>query len=130
MSQVAGLVGAAAFAWLCLFQVLLALGMPMGAMAWGGSHRVLPRSLRVASLFSALLAGLGLVTVAQASGLVEGVLPHVVLGPLLFALTALFALSFVGNVASQSRLERLHGVPLTLVLATCCVVLALSGTNG
>jgi hypothetical protein len=45
---------------------------------------------------------------------------------LLWAFAALFALSLVGNAASSSRIERLHGVPLALVLSLCCGALALS----
>jgi hypothetical protein len=44
-------------------------------------------------------------------------LPDITVRPLLGALAALFALSFVGNAASQSRIERLHGVPLAAALA-------------
>jgi hypothetical protein len=95
-------------------------------MAWGGTHRVLPRPLRLASLASACLALLGLLTVAQASGAIAGVLPRVTVRPLLWAFAALFTLSLVGNAASKSRIERLHGVPLTVILALCPAVLALS----
>ncbi len=130
MIQAAGILGLAAFTWLTVFQVLLALGLPLGAMAWGGKHRVLPGRLRIASLFSAVLTALGALAVGQASGLGPALLPDIVIRPLLGALAALFALSFVGNAASQSRIERLHGVPLTLILAGCCAVLALLDPGG
>lgn len=124
MSILAGLLGFAAFVWLAVFQMLVALGAPLGAMAWGGGHRVLPGRLRVASLVSAGLAGLGALTVAQASGLGPSILPGILVRPLLGASAALFALSVVGNAASRSRVERLHGVPLALVLFGSCAVLA------
>jgi hypothetical protein len=126
VTGLAGVVGVIAFAWLTLFQLLLALGVPFGAMAWGGARRVLPRPLRWASLASAVFAGLGGLTVVQASGFGPSLLPAIVLRPLLWAFAALFALSLVGNAASSSRIERLHGVPLALVLSLCCGALALS----
>ena len=124
MSALAGYLGMAGFAWLVLFQLGLAAGLPYGHMAWGGSQRVLPTRLRLASLASAGLALLGLVTVAQAAGVIDPVLPAIALRPLLFTFAAIFALSFVGNAASSSRAERLHGVPLTLILALCPAILA------
>ena len=127
MNAVAGYLGIAGFAWLTLFQLGLAAGLPYGQMSWGGTHRILPGRLRVASLFSAVLAVVGGLAVGQASGLGPDVLPAVVVRPLLGALAALFALSFVGNAVSNSRIERLHGVPLTVILAGSCAVLAFTG---
>jgi hypothetical protein len=126
VTLLAGIAGLSGFVWLAVFQVLLALGLPLGAMAWGGTHRVLPGRLRVASVVSAGLAVLGAVTVAQGSGLGPAVLPDIFIRPLLGAFVALFALSFLGNAASKSRIERLHGVSLTIVLAGSCVILLLS----
>jgi hypothetical protein len=45
---------------------------------------------------------------------------------MLGAYGALFALSFVGNAMSQGRAERLHGVPLTIILAGSTLALALA----
>lgn len=126
MNLVAGSIGLVAFGWLALFQLLLALGAPLGHMAWGGARRVLPGHLRAASLFSMGLALLGAATVGQASGLGPELLPEVFVRPLLGAFVAVFVLSLVGNAASRSRVERLHGVPLTILLAGSCAVLFLA----
>jgi hypothetical protein len=45
--------------------------------------------------------------------------------PLLWAFAALFALSVLGNAMSDSRIERLHGVPVTLILVIATGGLAL-----
>jgi hypothetical protein len=79
---------------------------------------------------SAGLAVLGAVTVAQGSGLGPAVLPDIFIRPLLGAFVALFALSFLGNAASKSRIERLHGVSLTIVLAGSCVILGSARLSG
>ncbi|MCA1734876.1 MAG: hypothetical protein LC739_01815 [Actinobacteria bacterium] len=57
MTYAAG--GAAALiAVVALFQIMLALGVPWGAAAWGGRNAgVLPTKLRIASAASALLLG-------------------------------------------------------------------------
>lgn len=124
MTGAAGIVALAGFGWLTLFQLLLAAGLPLGRMAWGGTHRVLPQGLRLASLASAGLALVGAAAAAQASGLGPALLPEIVLRPLLGAMAVLFGMSFIGNAASSSRIERLHGVPLTILLAGSCAVLA------
>jgi hypothetical protein len=126
MTSVAGYAGLAGFLWLALFQAGLASGLPIGRLAWGGAHRVLPRHLRVASLAVVPLALLGAAAAAQAAGIGPAILPSVFVRPLLGAFAALFAVSLLGNAASRSRAERLHGVPLTLILAASSVVLAAS----
>jgi hypothetical protein len=113
------------FAWLGLFQALLALGMPLGHMAWGGQHRRLPPPLRWGSAAVVLFAGLGAVSVAQVSGVGPAVIPEIALRPLLGAYTAVFALSLLANAASKSRAERAHGVALAGWLCVSCGVLAL-----
>lgn len=39
---------------LSLFQLSLALGAPMGKFAWGGKYKVLPRNLRIGSIYLSL----------------------------------------------------------------------------
>ena len=111
-----GYLGLAGFLWLAVFQVALALGAPIGRMAWRGQYRVVPVRLRWASAASALLVLAGALTVAQAAWIGGAVLPEIMIRPLLWAFAALFALSVVGNAMSDSRIERLHGVPVTLIL--------------
>lgn len=124
MTQIAGYAAIAGFAWLALFQIALAFGLPFGRLAWGGAHRVLPGRLRAASFASAAVALVGLAVVAQAAGRGPELVPLAVLGPLLWALTALLALSVLANLLGARGLERLHGVPLALVLAVSCGALA------
>ena len=116
--------GLAAAVWTLAFQLLLAGGAPLGALASGGQDRGrLPRAKRFASLASAFLLAAIASMFGQAAGLWR-LWPEASL-PWLFGLVAaLFALSFVGNLASRSRPERLHGVPLTAILAIYLGLLA------
>lgn len=126
MVTVAGGVGLAAFTWLTVFQVALALGAPIGRLAWRGRHRVLPGRLRMASAASAGVTVLGAVTVGQAAGLGPDLLPAPVLRPLLIGFAALFGLSVIGNAVSDSRAERLHGVPVALAVVLSTAILAVA----
>lgn len=125
MIALAGLGAAALFAWLAVFQVALAARAPLGRMAWGGRHPVLPAHLRWASLAAALLCALGVAAALQAAGRMA-VLPDAALRPLLLGLALLFALSTLGNAMSASRPERLHGTPVAAGLALCCLILGLT----
>ncbi|MBF9059237.1 hypothetical protein HKCCSP123_08590 [Rhodobacterales bacterium HKCCSP123] len=125
MIAVAGYAGLAGFVWLALFQGLLAAGLPIGHMAWGGADRRLPPGKRWASLAVVPLALIGAVVVVQAAGFGPALLPGLLIRPALGAFAVLFALSLLGNAASRSPAERRHGVPLALVLAGSTGALAL-----
>ena len=114
-----GVLVLAGFCLLAAFQLALAAGAPLGALAWGGRFRVLPGRLRWASLAVAGLAALGVVIVMQITGAGPRILPEIWLRPALGAFAAVFAMSLFANAASPSKPERFHGVALggTLVLA-------------
>ncbi len=93
------------------FQFALAAGAPWGAAAWAGqAPGVLPASLRVASAVSVLVYG-GLVAIVVTNRL----------GPtarrrLLTGASLLMVLGTVGNLATQSPVERLWA-PVAATLA-------------
>lgn len=109
---------------LAVFQVALAAGRPWGRFAWGGQHDVLPPRLRTGSAVSVVLYAVFAVVILQAAGLVE-VLPAAVADVGIWVLTGYFALGVVLNGISRSRPERFVMTPLVLVLAACCLVVAL-----
>ena len=104
------------FIWLTAFQVALTAGAPLGAMAWGGEQRVLSPPRRIASAAVALTVGAGGALLSlQALGGPE-IVPADRARRVHIGLAILFGLSLLANVASASRVERAHGVPLTLLL--------------
>ena len=119
-------VGALAFLWLAVFQTLLALGAPLGHLAGGGASGRLSAGKRLASFAVVPLALFGAGCFLQAAGVLR-LLPEGSLRLAFWGFAGLFALSFVGNAMSSSRVERLHGVPLTLVLCGASLVQALWG---
>lgn len=108
-----------------LFQLALALGAPMGEYAWGGKNAgKLPVRLRVGSGFAFLL----LLAISGHYASVIGWLPSLLDNHMraysLWALTAFFALSFVGNLTSKSAAERKMFIPISgaLVLANVLIL--------
>lgn len=124
-SQIAALVGVTALSGAIVLQLLLAAGQPLGQFAWRARYRVLPRSLRFASLAAAaLLALAGWILLAAAGFLPGGASPLVALGTWVFA--GFFALNTLGNLTSPSRAERALS-PLTLILTACFLIVARAG---
>ncbi len=109
---------------LALFQAGLAAGRPWGRLAWGGQHEVLPTRLRIGSAVSIVLYGL-IVTVVLTAARVARPLPLGFAGVAIWVLVGYLALGIVLNGISRSRAERAVMTPLVLVLALCCLVVAL-----
>ncbi|MFW5655337.1 MAG: hypothetical protein ACOCYW_06780 [Roseicyclus sp.] len=119
MSSVAAVVTLAGFAWLTFFQLLPAAGRPLGRLARGGARRVLPRSLRRAFLASAGLAliaalrrrewrGRGRRSSCDRSSSPSRPSPR-----------------SASSATRRSRIERLHEVRLTILIAGSSAALAL-----
>jgi len=115
----AAVVASVLLAGLAVFQLLLVAGRPLGRLAWGGQHEVLPPPLRVGSAVSVLsyaaIAWLLWRAVAQPGDD----------GPWMWVLTAFFGVGVLMNAASRSRPERLVMTPIVLVLAISCLLIAL-----
>lgn len=121
----AAIVAAVGFAGLLLFQVALAAGLPLGRAAFGGTSEVLPPTLRVASVVSALLFALAMWAVLARGGVIAvSERAYRLAGWALWAFVALFGLSALANLVSPSPWERLLMAPLALLLTGCCLVVA------
>ncbi len=93
------------------FQLALVAGAPWGAAAWGGqAPGVLPPSLRVASAVSVLVYG------GLAGLVVTDRLGRTARRRLLTGASVLMALGTLGNLATQSPVERLWA-PVAATLA-------------
>jgi hypothetical protein len=107
-----------------LFHLALAAGLPWGIAAWGGKHRILPAKLRVGSVAAAaILVCAGSVILARSGFVAPGAHSKFVRGAS-WAFAAYFALNTLGNLSSNSRVERVVMTPVTLMLAVCFAIVA------
>src|ERR1019366_9600152 len=103
---------------LFVFQVLLAVGAPLGRAAFGGASVVLPSPFRVASAVSAVLflgaiwAALSAAEVVRVGAGVAAVARWV-----LWCYAGLFSLSALANLALMSLWERFLMTPVAVLLA-------------
>jgi hypothetical protein len=107
-----------------LLQLALVGGAPLGRLAWGGQHAVLPRHLRIGSLFAiTIYLAIALVLLARA-GLVDWGPPWLVRTGT-WAVVVYGVLGVVLNAVSRSPAERLTMTPAALLLLALALVLAI-----
>lgn len=122
----AAVLAAAGFLVIAGFQLLLALGAPLGRAAWGGAVARLPSRLRVASGVAVVLWSVAALILLGRAGVLDVPLPPVVLDVGAWALVVLSGLGALVNVASSSPWERFGWGPLALALALLSLVVAAS----
>ena len=108
------------------FQVALALGVPWGRAAYGGTSATLPPELRVASGVAAVVWLLAAAVVLGRAGHWGSARWSAAFGWGTWLVAGLLALGAIVNFASSSPWERFGWGPLALLLAIGCVVVARS----
>jgi hypothetical protein len=126
IDQLSALLACAILTGLAIFQAALVAGAPLGRMAWGGGHTVLPKKLKVASATSIALYALFAYTALAKAELAPPLIDDTVTGIATWVLTAYFALGIVMNGISRSKPERLVMTPAVLVLTALYFILSLS----
>jgi hypothetical protein len=126
VGQLAALVACAVLAGLGIFQGALIGGAPLGRMAWGGQHDVLPARLRTGSAVSIALYALFAYTALARAQMAPPAVNGTATAVFAWVLTAYFTLGTVMNGISRSKPERLVMTPVALVLAVLYLVLSLS----
>lgn len=101
---------------LSFFQLILALGAPLGNYAWGGAHTKLPTKLRVASLFSIVIYGSFAVLLLAKAGLIETPLDTQLIETAIWAVTVYLSIGIPMNLLSRSKKERYTMTPLVSIL--------------
>lgn len=125
MTAAVAAVAAGGFVLVAAFQVALALGAPWGRAAWGGAHERLPKGLRIASGFAAVVWLIASLVVLSRGGYDWSPIPF---GVARWATWTLFGILLLGtllNLASRSKLERLIQTPIAGVLSILTLIAAL-----
>jgi hypothetical protein len=125
-ARLAGGLAAAGFVLVAAFQAALTLGAPWGRAAWGGAHRRMPGGLRVASAVAVVLWLAAALVVLARAGYDWSPIPSDVARWGTWVLFGLLVVGTLMNLASRSRPERLIQTPIAAVLATLCLLVALS----
>ena len=120
------IVAAFGLAIIAAFQLALAIGMPWGRAAYGGTSATLAPELRVASGVATVVWLLAASVVLGRAGYWGSARWSGSFHPATWVVAVLLALGAAVNFASSSPWERFGWGPLALLLAILCVVLARS----
>ena len=127
ISDIIAVIIVTGFAGLAVFQLLLAFGVPVGHAAWGGKHRILPKNLRIASFFSALLFAFVSISVLEKVEMITVFNNPDLVKWVVWVFTAFLGLNTLSNFFGGSRLEKRYMTPVSLVLALLCLFISLTG---
>ena len=117
MIELAAVVVSVLLAGLAVFQVALVAGAPLGRFAWGGQSEVLPTAPRIGSVVSVVSYAVIAWLVWRAVGQTDD--------GWIWGITAFFGVGVLMNAVSRSRPERFVMTPIVLLLALCCLLIAL-----
>ncbi len=112
-------IGSLCIVLLILFQVLLALGFPLGEYSMGGKHKVFPPTLRIASIVSAILLSFALYVLLSLGNVIQPndlTTWHDYAG---YSFGSYLCLNTILNLVSPSKKERAVMTPLSAILAFC-----------
>lgn len=123
MVTVFAVVLAAMLVALSVFQIALVCGAPLGKVAWGGKHSVLPLRLRLAAL-SATLRYLFIGFIAFSRAGLTTVLPPEFTFWVMWLIVVHLGFSFILSLFSASVYEKLILAPYTLVMGVLSMMIA------
>ena len=126
LATLAGTLAAVGFLVIAGFQLLLALGAPLGRAAYGGKSAELSPALRRASAGAVVLWVLAAILILGRGGVLSLPLPNVVLDLGAWVLVVLSVLGTIVNLASSSPWERFGWAPFSAVLAALAFIVASS----
>ena len=122
---IAALIAVVFFAVLSIFQLLLAIGLPLGKLAYGGKYEKLPTNMRIMSIVA-----IGIFVLASISVLERAVIIIIFNNPILtmvivWIIAIYLAFNTLLNVLSKSKPEKLIMTPISLISAICCFIVVI-----
>jgi hypothetical protein len=111
---------------IALFQVVLALGAPLGEYTLGGKYPGrLPNKLRIAAVFQILILFIFTATVVSKSGIAfEAFYTMARIG--IWVVFAFFIMGTILNLSSPSKKEKIVMGPLNIIALICSFMVAIS----
>ncbi len=124
---IVAIIASVLFFLMSIFQVLLAIGLPLGRAAYGGKYETLPKKLRIMSLIAVGIFVFGIITVLERAAIMT-VFNNDLLTTIVIWIYAVYStLNTLMNAVSKSQWEKRIMTPISLVIAVCCFILAILG---
>ena len=113
--QLAAMIIMILLAGIAVFQVLLALGYPLGEATMGGKYKILPKPLRIASAVSAIILLLMGYVYMQRANVITSDIAFLPTNVLVWVFTGYLGLNTLANLASKSKKERMIMTPISAI---------------
>jgi hypothetical protein len=122
---IAAIIAVVIFVVISVFQLLLALGLPLGKLAYGGKYEKLPTKMRIMSLVAIGIFALGAISVLERAGLITIFNNPIFTLVVVWVIAIYLAFNTLLNAISKSKQEKLIMTPLSLILSICCFIVAI-----
>ena len=107
-----------------VFHILIITKVIPYQFVWGGRLKSDQQMIRFET-FSILINLVFVVIILIQADFISVAVPKIVMTNLLWAMTALFLLNTLGNIVSKNKFEKMVFTPVTILLATFSMILAL-----
>jgi len=114
-----------AFSIMVVFQFLLAIGLPIGHLAYGGQHKRLPTKFRILSIVAMGIFIYAILIVLERTGIINLFNNPWVSLISIWILAIYFTIGVLMNAVSRSEWEKRIMTPLALIIAICCYLVAI-----
>ncbi len=111
------IISAIIFTFIIILNVLLIFGLPLGELAMGGQYKVLPKKLRVISLFSLFVQIFILLIILQTGGFLPYWFSAQTTKIICLVFAIYLSMNTLMNMFSKSKKERFIMTPLSLIVA-------------
>ena len=122
---IAAIIAVVIFVIISVFQLLLALGLPLGKLAYGGKYEKLPTNMRIMSLVAIGIFALGSISVLERTGIITIFNNSIFTLVVVWIMAIYLAFNTLLNAISKSKQEKLIMTPLSLILSICCFIVAI-----
>jgi len=122
---IAAIIAVVIFVVISVIQLLLALGLPLGKLAYGGKYEKLPTNMRIMSFVAIGIFTLGSISVLERAGIITIFNNPIFTLVVVWIMAIYLAFNTLLNAISKSKQEKLIMTPLSLILSICCFIVAI-----
>ena len=112
---IAAVIAVVVFIVVSIIQLLLALGKPLGKLAYGGKYETLPNNMRIMSIGAIGIFALGSISVLERAGIITILNNPIFVLVIVWIIALYLAFNTVINAISKSMKEKLIMTPLSLI---------------
>ena len=119
---IAAIIAVVLFTGMNIFQLLLALGLPFGRLAYGGKYEKLPSKMKITSLIGIVIFIFASLSVLERAKIITIFNNLMFVTVFIWIIAVYLAFNTLMNAISKSKWEKLIMTPISLTLTICCFI--------